>query len=369
MKHSIVGIVGHKRHGKDSVADVFIANGYKRYAMADPLKRAVQEIFMFTDEQLYGNEEKEKIDERWGVSPRKTLQVVGTDLFRDALKKAVPEMDFGDDGSLWCRRFHLWLDAQMEAQKIILSDVRFEDEAKTITDLGGMLIRVIRPIENEEKDMHPSETEQDKIVADFTIQNDGTLEKLKSKTCNLFSAVFEAHKFEEQQVNSKTQKFLSEEEKFETEIYEIMDNIETSVKVDVNEEQESQKHVINDVAPNQLKVDTDVYVPNKWGYKVFSDGSMIAHKKTPKEIEDEIESEKKRREEWENGREEREKQNKEWRELQDKREKERQEKRKQAMKKMEHGKLVAFSLDMITKLENEGLYYSDDDLEIFGDSF
>jgi len=185
MNHSVIGIVGHKRNGKDTIANVLINhNGYERYAFADPLKQACGIIFMLSDDQLYGDQ-KEVLDPRWNTSPRKLLQITGTDLFRNQLTELIPEMNFGSDRTLWCYRFRLWLEQQTEPKRIVISDTRFEDEADIIHSLGGVLVRVVRPsiVSN---DTHPSETEQDKIVCDYTLINDGTLDELEQKVKGLF---------------------------------------------------------------------------------------------------------------------------------------------------------------------------------------
>ena len=75
---TIIGIAGKKGHGKDTVGNFLISfRGYKKLSFAEPIKKACQEIFMFTEDQLNGND-KENIDPYWNVTPRQVLQYVGT---------------------------------------------------------------------------------------------------------------------------------------------------------------------------------------------------------------------------------------------------------------------------------------------------
>ena len=89
----IIGIIGKKRVGKDTVADYLVTEyGFEKMALADPMKKAVKEIFLMTDEQLWGSK-KDEVDERYGVSPRRILQVFGTELFQFDVYRHIPELE------------------------------------------------------------------------------------------------------------------------------------------------------------------------------------------------------------------------------------------------------------------------------------
>jgi hypothetical protein len=52
---SLIGIAGLAGSGKDTVADILVRDhGFAKVALADPIKRAVKELFAFTVEQLWG---------------------------------------------------------------------------------------------------------------------------------------------------------------------------------------------------------------------------------------------------------------------------------------------------------------------------
>lgn len=183
FKHTIIGLTGKKRSGKDTVATFLTKHyGFEQIAFATPLKQACQQIFTLSDAQLHDQTLKETIDPRWGVSPRKLLQTIGTELFREQLKRVLPEITIPTDMELWCYCTALRIRALPTPRRIVFTDIRYEDEAKLVTDLGGILVRIDRQIE-QSTDTHASETCD--IQSQFTIVNDGTLEELEAKSLSL----------------------------------------------------------------------------------------------------------------------------------------------------------------------------------------
>ena len=64
--------------------------------------------------------------------------------------------------------------------KIIMSDVRFQNEIDMIHNLGGYIIKLNRPTINN-TDAHESEKNIDNLKGDFNIINDGSLQDLYNK--------------------------------------------------------------------------------------------------------------------------------------------------------------------------------------------
>jgi len=190
----IIGLVGKKRSGKDTVADWLVKYaGFIKYSLADPMKKACKEIFLFSDEQLWGDK-KEEIDEALGVTPRKILQVFGTELFQYDIYKHIPELaNKIPPRKLWINRFVRWYKRNEHSKwtynfvtkmerycfDVVISDVRFPHEAEEIKKLNGMIIRIERDLPNVDK--HASETEMEDIKEDFKILNDGTIDDLYKK--------------------------------------------------------------------------------------------------------------------------------------------------------------------------------------------
>lgn len=178
----LIGFMGIKGSGKDTCADHLVKEyGFVKKSFADPLKKACKELFLFSDEQLYGTQEqKETPDSKWfGCSPRKALQYVGTDLLRNNLNNIMP----GLNNDIFTHHFKLWYEnakATNPDVRVVMADVRFQNEINLIQSLGGIVIKIDRPsvLTN---DMHPSEMELQGITTfDYLIENTSTLENLIS---------------------------------------------------------------------------------------------------------------------------------------------------------------------------------------------
>lgn len=178
----LIGLIGRKRSGKDTFASVLIEeHGFTKAGFADPLREvalAIDPIVGMTalgtrtvrySEVLdhYGYEEaKDRFPEF-----RTFLQRLGTDAVRTVI---------GED---------TWVDlaaSRIDARRspLVLTDVRFPNEAKAITDRGGYLVRVVRPGQ-EESDLHPSETALDGWLVNVVVENDGTLEEFLEEARSL----------------------------------------------------------------------------------------------------------------------------------------------------------------------------------------
>jgi hypothetical protein len=173
----ILGVTGHARHGKDSVAEILVRRcGYTRVGLADPLKEACRVMFGWTREHTDGAF-KETIDPTWGISPRKVMQLLGTEFGQFELSRH-EEFASTTGRCLWTRR--ALLAAQRAGGDVVIPDVRFHHEADAIRSAGGLIVRVIRtghPICR----LHASESEMDGILADVEFYNDGTLADLERK--------------------------------------------------------------------------------------------------------------------------------------------------------------------------------------------
>ena len=189
---NIIGICGYKRSGKDSIGYFLVKHyGYKRYGLADPIREAVKNIFMWTDEQMTGDL-KEEIDPRWGISPRQACQHLGTEWGQYDLPKTYPDFNEITGRRLWIKRFRFYVESTMDSQythRWFLSDVRFPHEVDVIHKMGGKIIKVIRP-SIISTDKHESESHIDSIVPDSTITNDGTLEDLEAAVHRVMSWIY-----------------------------------------------------------------------------------------------------------------------------------------------------------------------------------
>lgn len=178
----VVGLSGKKRAGKDTFARVLVEErGFHRVAFADPLREAAlaldpivalgpmfQSIVGEPDarvlrlSQVVEGEGWEAAKERPEV--RRTLQRYGV---------AIREIDPG----FWIRAALRTIEAV--PGPIVVTDVRFPNEAEAISDLGGHVVRVNRP-GLASADEHESETALDDYPFDLVVENASTVESFEA---------------------------------------------------------------------------------------------------------------------------------------------------------------------------------------------
>ena len=161
----LIGISGLKRCGKDTAANYLVKNyDFIKRPMAYPLKKICKSLFMFSDDQLNG-ELKEVTDPRWyGVTPRETMQYIGTDLLRNKLGKIMP----GLDKEIFLDNFRLWYEMH-RYDNVVIPDIRFKNEYDMIKSLGGIILLVDREKRIFNNDTH--ESEKIDFGHDYTIMN------------------------------------------------------------------------------------------------------------------------------------------------------------------------------------------------------
>lgn len=165
----VIGLTGHMRAGKDTVAEILGERGYKRIGFADALKSMALVLNPYVTAhtrlaELVDREGWEGAKEEPEV--RRLLQVLGTECVRDHL---------GQDA--WVSALSLTMRHDTERDYVV-ADVRFPNEADAIHAWGGEVWRVVRP--GFEGDGHASERFMDSIAADRSIINDGTIEDLRA---------------------------------------------------------------------------------------------------------------------------------------------------------------------------------------------
>ncbi|MHB1642041.1 MAG: deoxynucleotide monophosphate kinase family protein [Acidithiobacillus sp.] len=195
----IIGLTGAAGSGKDSVADILVAkHGFQRIAFADCLYEEVSTAFNVPIDFLKNRDTKESptlrlalgccADEEFcrvvmrvcGVSrgaawsPRQILQWWGTEYRR-------------------AQREPYWIDKVRDrilsngSLGWVITDVRFQNEADLVQELGGQLGLVLRP-GIEPVANHVSEEFWQTCSPDVVIQNDGTLEDLAG-TVNVLATI------------------------------------------------------------------------------------------------------------------------------------------------------------------------------------
>lgn len=175
----LIGLTGKARSGKDTVAKILWTNlGFTRLAFADPVKLAAQKMFGLTEQQTWSDELKEVVIPHWNMTPRQMFQRLGTEAGRDV---------FGPD--LWIKRLAISYSLLCHTDDIVISDVRFDEEAESIRKAGGVIIQVVRGdgLSGEEAG-HRSEQGLS-LPPDYIIFNDDSLEVLAANVLALVKGI------------------------------------------------------------------------------------------------------------------------------------------------------------------------------------
>ncbi|NIJ81176.1 hypothetical protein FHT10_002333 [Xanthomonas arboricola] len=168
----IVGISGKAGSGKDTLAGFLVEHqGFVRIALAEPLRRFVSDITGLSMEDLTAGPLKEApLDWLGGTSPRRLMQTIGTEWGRDMI-----------DESLWLKVAARRVEEARAfgAAGVVIPDVRFENEAMLVRELGGSVVVVDRPGVASVAD-HTSERPLPSGLVDHTVVNSGTLAQLRA---------------------------------------------------------------------------------------------------------------------------------------------------------------------------------------------
>jgi len=183
----LIGIAGCKGVGKDTAAQWLIdEQGYTRLAFADKLKEAVCNLFDI-DVAIYNTL---KGDDRVADTVGHViLELSGTTEYdyswREFIQRFGTEMGRNTFGqNFWIQQWSdsytaMWVMQTDEAQKVVVTDARFENEAKEIKLQGGYIIEITRP--GYKPDGHPSEEPIPSILVDATVRNESNLEDFRTR--------------------------------------------------------------------------------------------------------------------------------------------------------------------------------------------
>lgn len=164
----LIAFTGAKKSGKTSSANHLIENyGYIKHYFAKPLKDMLKCLGL-NEEQVNGTLKEIPCEELCGMTPRKALQLLGTEYGRNLIHN-----------NIWVQA---WKNT-MPNGDIVCDDLRFPNEHKMIKLMDGIIIDISRP-GFERTNEHESEAHV--LPYDYQINNNGTLEDLNHKIDELY---------------------------------------------------------------------------------------------------------------------------------------------------------------------------------------
>ena len=173
----LVGLCGPAGSGKSTVAGMFEALcGAHQMALADPIVNMLHSLLAdagvgaewMTERAL--KEQPSSI----GYSYRHLAQSLGTEWGRLQL-----------DSNLWIRVAHHRLtEAAAYEHHVVVTDIRYPNEAEWLQRLGGTLVRVHRPLARNVR-LHSSELHPATLPATETLDNSGSLATLQDQVLAL----------------------------------------------------------------------------------------------------------------------------------------------------------------------------------------
>lgn len=193
----IIGLCGAQGSGKDTVANILISEyGFVKLTFASTLKDIVAILFSWQRDLLEGLTEESRLwrettDDFWSeklsipsFTPRKALQMIGTDLFR---------IHFNND--IWTNIVENKIGVMLKNNpntNIVISDCRFANEFNLIKQFTDSHIIMILREKNisTNKIYHSSETEWVNYNFDAILQNDNSIDELKINLKSLLGSKF-----------------------------------------------------------------------------------------------------------------------------------------------------------------------------------
>lgn len=174
----LIGLTGQAGCGKDTVANfLFNTQEFRILSLAAPIRRGIAAAFnipmhYMTDRQL----KEQPLDQLCGKSPRYAMQTLGTEWGRNQicldvwLKVAQADIDYHQ---------RLVAANNLYLNGIVVSDIRFEGEAKWLRDQGGTIWH-IRRTDNPHaiNTGHASEGKVMPLNGEPFIINDGDIDQL-----------------------------------------------------------------------------------------------------------------------------------------------------------------------------------------------
>lgn len=210
MRPLLIGLTGRPLAGKDTIGQLLTASGFWTMSFADALRHECAAAWGVTPYTFTDRASKETPLARLAVARCRDIgfRLLGADPDRDWDLEAPrsPRWVMQHWGTEYRRaqRPHYWVERardhiqalrREQRTRIVVTDVRFANEADCIRHLGGWVLRVHRPelapLEPGAA-AHDSEQQAARLAADADIHNDGTLDHLRAEVARVLAALHQA---------------------------------------------------------------------------------------------------------------------------------------------------------------------------------
>jgi len=182
MATTVVGLIGLKQSGKDTFAQRLVAeHGFTRLALADPLKKLALSLnpHIGYDTNYLQDVTLRQVIDRYGWDRAKEEFPAVRQLLQN-LGVSVREY-VGKDA--WLQ--NLATRASWIGGPVVVTDIRFNNEADWVVGTGGHLVRIKRS-DLANTDTHVSENELAARITQHVVHNDSTVADLH-RTADLFA--------------------------------------------------------------------------------------------------------------------------------------------------------------------------------------
>jgi len=181
MSIKLIGITGKAGSGKDTAAD-YIAEkyGYRKYNLADPIKKALNAMFGWDMSYWDDREWKETILPKIGVSPRVLAQTLGTEWGREIINEQI-----------WLHIAEDLVESVAHSHShngVVIPDLRFDNEALWMKNLSDTkpyvdnykIVKIERSdIDYVDNTKHSSESGVSSTFIDNFVNNNGSIDDLE----------------------------------------------------------------------------------------------------------------------------------------------------------------------------------------------